>query len=309
MALPSSLAKLEEQLDGQIKEIEAARVEAEETQESEEAQEAEETQASDDQTEPVQEATKAEPEGTPEQEIIKRLEAQNKSLDNDNRSQRIKRGELERRVKELEAENEALKTKAVEPTPQKVSLTDEEKEILEAEGLSEDVLSIIGKVFDRKQDSSGTDEVKKLKQDIGTIKAQAESDRFISELSMNVPNWRAVNVDPNFLKWLENKVPYQSYTFQDRLNAAGQQFDSATVIEIFNAYPGAKAAPKSKSLKDLVEPGSKRTSSPVPKDGKIWKRDEIQKAYTDIATGKISEEEGKKIEAEITAAMAAGRIR
>jgi hypothetical protein len=307
MALPSSLARLEEEIDAKVKEIdegkvEAGRIEAEEEAASEPAEKDLTTTADpepDEKPDPRQESD-------PLQQTIASLEAEVKKLDNDNRTQRIRRGELERRVESLEKENESLKAEVARKPVQPV-LSDEDRELLEAEGISEDVLNVIGKTLKGKDSNEDLD---KLRKEIGTIKAQSAEDKFYNEISNVVPNWKTINVDPGFIKWLQNEIPFQNCTVHDRLNAAGQQFDSATVAKIFKSYADSKVgAPAKKSLKDVIEPTSKRVGTQTSKDGKIWKRADVTKFYSEAATGKYSDEEVARIEKEIASASAEGRIK
>lgn len=309
MALPSSLEKLEAELDKRVEEISAERA-ANETVDETVVEESRTYEKQPEDDEKNGEDTRTNDESSVVESLkarITELEAENRSLDNDNRSQRIKRGDAERRVSELEAEIQTLKEAAAKP--QQVVLTDEDKELLEAEGISEDVVKILGKTLSKKD--GGDDELKKLREDVGTIKAQSEKDRFYGTLSASVPDWETINNDPAFVKWLGAKVPYQDYTIHERLNAAGQILDSKTVIDIFKSYIDSTGGEKKerKSLKDLVEPSTKRTGATTTKEGKIWKREEIRKFYTDCATGKISEKEAAEIEKQITAASAEGRIK
>lgn len=310
MTLPSSLEKLEAELDKRVEEISAER-EANEVVDETVVEESRtyEKQSEDDGKKGEDAHTSNESSMVETLKArITELEAENRSLDNDNRSQRIKRGDAERRVTELEAEIKTL-NEAVAAKPQQVVLTDEDKELLEAEGISEDVVKILGKTLSKKD--GGDDELKKLREDVGTIKAQSEKDRFYGALSASVPDWETINNDPEFVKWLGAKVPYQDYTIHERLNAAGQILDSKTVIDIFKSYVDSTGGEKKerKSMKDLVEPGAKRTGAPATKEGKIWKREEIKKFYSDYATGKISEKEAAEIEKQITSASAEGRIK
>jgi hypothetical protein len=63
-----------------------------------------------------------------------------------------------------------------------------------------------------------------------------------SALDSGIPNWRKLNVQSEFLAWLEHNDPLTGETRQKTLTAAFNANDSHTVVALFNAYLQMKPA-------------------------------------------------------------------
>jgi len=153
----------------------------------------------------------------------------------------------------------------------------------------------------------------------GVAEKVGETDRraYFLELEKEVPDYKAVNVDPAFMEWLAVVDPLSGLPRQTYLNAAYQQFDVARTAALFNAWKNetGKAAPAVKQveqeLKRQVAPGTSRASAPQSSNAgeKIWSMQDIEKFYVEASKGRYSRDEVARIEAEIDAAVAAGRLR
>ena len=241
-----------------------------------------------------------------ENESLSRL---NRSLDNENRHLKIKCSGLEREVVELKERITELESGAannVSGSGEGLDLTDEERAVLEEEGLSEDAIKILMK----RATSQKNPKIGELEQKVDTIVKSTEEmarERFFNELKAVVPDWEAVNSESGFLEMMEEKVPYQTYTFQDLLDHANSRNDSATVARIFSDYKAKRmtAAPgqqdhRRKSLNDIIEPTqSKTVVQPKPQDGVKWDSKEISKFYDEVRRypGKYTQEQIAEIEA------------
>lgn len=241
-----------------------------------------------------------------ENESLARL---NRSLDNENRHLKIKCSGLEREVVELKERITELESGAannVSGSGEGLDLTDEERAVLEEEGLSEDAIKILMK----RATSQKNPKIGELEQKVDTIVKSTEEmarERFFNELKAVVPEWETINAESGFLEMMNELVPYQTYTFQDLLDHANSRNDSATVARIFSDYKAKRmtATPgqqdhRRKSLNDIIEPTqSKTVVQPKPQDGVKWDSKEISKFYDEVRRypGKYTQEQIAEIEA------------
>ena len=241
-----------------------------------------------------------------ENESLARL---NRSLDNENRHLKIKCSGLEREVSELKERITELESGAannVSGSGDGLELTDDERAVLEEEGLSEEAIKILMK----RATSQKNPKIGELEQKVDTIVKSTEEmarERFFNELKTVVPEWETINTESGFLEMMNELVPYQTYTFQDLLDHANSRNDSATVARIFSDYKAKRTTaapgqqePRRKSLNDIVEPTqSKTVIQPKPQDGVKWNGEEIRKFYDEIQRnpGKYTREQIAEIEA------------
>lgn len=135
--------------------------------------------------------------------------------------------------------------------------------------------------------------------------------RFWAALHAGIPRLEAINADPAFHAWLAKFDPLSGLQRQQALVQAQQALSAERVIAIFNAYhqeTGAAPAPKREVPAEAIQPKQTR-STEAPAAGKIWTGAEISAFYQDKARGKYSREEAERIEADIFAATASGRVR
>ena len=208
------------------------------------------------------------------------LTSLNKSLDNENRHLKIKCREYERQTSELRDEVERAKTEKKEPAKPLFDFSDDEKALLEEEGISENVLKMLAGKLTPQGRPDGFD---RLEQEVKTTKqetADLKRERFYLNLTNAVPDWEAVNKDHGFLSRLGENVPYQSYTYQQLMDDAAGRCDSATVAQIFKDLRPVKTEPKPKpKLEDLAEPQAQRGSQTPKKDGEKWDSKRISEFY------------------------------
>ena len=141
--------------------------------------------------------------------------------------------------------------------------------------------------------------------------AETAQETFNRELLGLIPDLNTLNVDPNFLAYLNNTDPRSGHTLHQLLLSAYQQRDAARVKIFFDDYrrlitPAAKVAPApvpAQSMTDQVSPGRNRAAGqPTPDDGvKVYTVDEVAKFYADKRAGKYKgrEAEANRIEQEI----------
>lgn len=159
-----------------------------------------------------------------------------------------------------------------------------------------------------------------LRQQLGGVaEKQGANERraYFAELAKEVPDYEALNTDSDFLAWLAEMDPMSGLTRQTYLNVAFEQFDVKRTATLFNTWKkeaGKAPAPKRDAARELqrqVAPGTSRgASAPSVSAGeKIWSMQEVERFYLDASKGKYSRDDVVRIEAEIDAAVAAGRLR
>lgn len=171
---------------------------------------------------------------------------------------------------------------------------------------------------------------------------KAAQDTFVRKLTELVPDWQKINVEQQFLLWLEEPDPISGIVRKQLLNAAAERLEVQRVAALFKAYKAWKAeqgleeptpppppppppAPTpvtpqrrlpiaNPEISAQVAPGKSRSSTPVPQSDpstRIWTQAEIRQFYEDVKLGRFrgTPEDVARIEAEIDLAAAQGRIR
>jgi hypothetical protein len=232
---------------------------------------------------------------------------------------------LHAQIKELNSQVQLLMTELNEARkPQAESkpvspISDEDRE-----AFGPDLVDLIeraaeSKVADfRVREQSLKSELEALKGRLGEVTEKqviSDRDRFLNGLHTMAPNWEALNVDQGFLGWLQEIDPVYGFPRQMALTAAYEALDANRVAQIFNAYAGVQAPVTqqrpSQELQRQVAPSTSRASSaPVQgSNAKIFSQQDIEQFYNDWRRGYIGDDEAARIEREIHAAAAEGRIR
>lgn len=155
-----------------------------------------------------------------------------------------------------------------------------------------------------------------------TTQAQTAEQQFWGKINAEIPNWKSINNNDDFITWLYAADPVSGKVRQDLLDDAQHKGDAARVIHIFKAWMGETGydddsetdiahANSSSELEAQVAPGRGRSSSPKGKGEKpVFSRLQIQTFYNDIAKGKFKgrDADRKKIEADIFEAQRDGRV-
>lgn len=157
-------------------------------------------------------------------------------------------------------------------------------------------------------------ELAKLKKEVESLKTttvQSKEVGFFDKLASQVPDWMAINDDPDFHAWLGEVDELTGSQRQAILTAAEEQRDADRVARFFKAFKKVqenKQAAATTSLDSQVAPVTSRVEAP-PKGKKIWTRAEVADFYAKDRRGEYSAEEAAAIESEIQAAVREGRIR
>ncbi len=213
-------------------------------------------------------------------------------------------------------------TEKREPAPDTTDplsvLTAEEREHLDAEGITGKSLEILAKMV-RASGGQGQN------QNLEEINRKLEEDRearqrdavrtFWTELERLVPDWRDVNQSEAFIAWLDAQIPYTNQTRGQRLTAAQNSLDHQTCAQFFLDFK--KEQPTMKPVIDpnkQIEPDTSVTHGDDPtKDrpkGKQYTISEVQQFYKDCSLGKYADREAerKAMDEDIIRANQEGRI-
>lgn len=230
--------------------------------------------------------------------------------------------EQNQQLQQLIAEVAAMKAAKPEPVkePAKTLITEHDKE-----AFGSDLLDLIDRATEQKiagyreTENQLKAEIAELKGKLGNVSERqvvSDKDRFLSVLSQSVPDWEAMNTDQGFLNWLAEVDPVYGLPRQVALNNAYEAFDANRTANIFKQYKAMTAPAQTQqqrpNLQSQVAPTRSRTS-PAPAAGSMDKRaftqGEITQFYEDWRRGFIDNDEAVRLEKEIHAAIAEGRIR
>lgn len=157
-------------------------------------------------------------------------------------------------------------------------------------------------------------------------KTRARHDMHI-KLDEALPNWKQVNVAPEFHAWLALPDEFSGVIRHELLKTAYEQNNAPRVLAFFrsflsqeaaldpavNAQPDKDATSGKIPLADLAAPGRAKTAAAgtTPVEKPFFTQAQIAKFYADSAAGRYRgrEEEKKRIEDQIFAAQREGRIR
>jgi len=195
-------------------------------------------------------------------------------------------------------------------------LSKEEKDLLEDEGFTEDVMKIVGKLVQaaapKAQQAESPEQAEQRKR-INT---------FWEELSEKVPDWDPINKRVEFSDWLDALIPYSNQTRRDALKAAQDRLDYMTCIQVFKDFKDqAKPAGESEGGKHTIDPNKQidpassaaRETNPdgSTPQGKIYTQQEVKDFYKDVSLRKYKgrEDEQRRIDADIVKANLEGRIK
>jgi hypothetical protein len=162
--------------------------------------------------------------------------------------------------------------------------------------------------------------------------ASAEA-QFFKDVASAVPDYQAINVNPQWLDWLQQVDPFSGHTRQALLNDARVNYDATRVAAMFNAFKATLApatvtppadpatvttpatpaqSPQGAALERQVSPARSSAQTANPEGGgqpKIWTQKEISDFYGLVARGRMSREDAQRTEADINLAVAQGRVR
>lgn len=214
--------------------------------------------------------------------------------------------ERDSKLNSLTEEVEALKAAVAKP---KESLVKPE----EVNEFGEPLVDLIRRAAREEvqgKDSEIADLKRKLDSLAGATSANTEVS-FYDALAKAVPDWMAINDDPEFHTWLGEVDDLTGYQRQQILSQAEEKRDADRVARFFNAFKKVqedKSAASQTSLDSQVNPVASRVpEAPVGK--KIWTRGEIADFYARDRRGEFTEDKAAAIDAEIQLAIREQRVR
>lgn len=160
----------------------------------------------------------------------------------------------------------------------------------------------------------------------GTVQAVASDQRVLRRqsyddgLTASVPDWREINRRQDWLTWLGQFDPMLGTTRQAAVSAAYDAYDVPRTVAFLKQYlaeqaPGTQIDPQ-EELRRQASPRSTpgNVANPpatTPASKRVWTQNEIAEAYTRQIQGRsrLAPDAWAELEAEITQAVAEGRVR
>jgi len=162
--------------------------------------------------------------------------------------------------------------------------------------------------------------VKPVEDRIETVNATSAEEQFNVELSRTCPAWQGlkagVNVDPEFIAWLQGKIPGSRNTLHADLVDAYQTADAGRMTEIINLYLNQKkptSAGARQIPEELIAPNKTGGGTQTTLDnagGNVLRMADMEKLYEDYRQGRYrgKEAEYQKKKEEFMKAKSEGRL-
>lgn len=213
--------------------------------------------------------------------------------------------EIQAHIAALMEENYSLRTSKQEKQGDifEGAFTEEDIDTFGADGL--DVVKKAAKVAIEKQVKPLQAELQKAEQArLADVKRRAESDRsrnyeqFLSRLEAVVPDYKEINVDPRFLKFMDVPDEFSGLPKKTLFHKAEASGDVFRVADFFMEFKN-KIAPKAdttipKEMEKHITPigaGGGAQSSAQPKasgSGEYYRQSDIDKFYNDVMKGRYA---------------------
>jgi hypothetical protein len=194
-----------------------------------------------------------------------------------------------------------------------------------------ELIDVINRVAEARAQALTTDlrgEIARLQtsvsRDVAGVTAHVkQTDRALydQKLTEAVPDWRTINIDPEWLRWLGEYDPILGSTRQAALNTAYNNFDAVRTVAFLKSWlatrtPAPRQLTPQEELARQVTPRTtvatpQSPSAPEPTDTRIWTQAEIAATYTAKLQGKYRglDAEWAAVVKQIDAAVAEGRVR
>lgn len=237
---------------------------------------------------------------------------------------------LEHMVFEMQQSAPPVAPSAPVPAPQAL-ITEQERNEFGAE-----MLDVMG----RRALESVSPEVQALKDKIAQLEGKLTNtvatttknarDTMLQKLDEAVPEWKGINMRPEFKAWLALPDPYFGVSRHSALLSAFEKNDTPRVLNFFKGFvselaaqapdqnlpaevPPAAPQPARPSLENLAAPGRARTSAQpgAPAEKQIITTADISAFYAAVRRGEYTgrDAERAQLEAELFAAQREGRVR
>ena len=234
-------------------------------------------------------------------------------------------GDMESQMARITAQMAESPTKQITPSSY---LTDEEQE-----DYGEDMLTVVKKAAREEFEpmlATLQEENGQLRSILGGMQQKSilgARDEMLEKLDGELPNWRQLNSQQEFLGWLENVDPYSGNKKLEMLRQAFENNNTSRVLAFFKGFLNENAAytPNPQvpnqpietgfSLETLVAPGRAADGeSSRAQEGNAnslqWSSASIKKFYSDINRGVYREkpDERARLERDLFLAQDEGRI-
>ena len=228
---------------------------------------------------------------------------------------------LHQQVKELQAAIQQMQHQAQQPPPPPAP----EKPAEPERYVSDEDVANYGEDFVDIQRRITLDTTRELRKQVEELKAQLQQQgtqvrtvSFETQLQDAIPDFKKVNHDPSWVEWLNTYDPLLRAPRRAVAQAAYAQGDVAAVkeyVELWRksqgqAAPEAPKVSREKELQRQVQPSRASASAPSSGAKKTYTLGEAEALFNRIqhltAQGRI--DEAKRLDAEISAAYAEGRI-
>lgn len=243
---------------------------------------------------------------------VPRLQAQNNVL----------KDRLDAMEKQILADKSAKATPPVETAVERLLNSEE------IEDYGEDMISVVKRAAREEfgpELSKLREENEQLRGELGQVEdniASTSQSSLFDSMDRDLPEWRSINTNPEFLDWLSQADVYSGLTRQDLLTKAFESQDTSRVMRFFRGFkaeqtPDVTAATPTQesqgsSLDTLVAPGKPKGSTDTggARSENIWTEKSIAQFYRDVQKGQFKGRDPEKdaLERDIFAAMKDGRI-
>lgn len=223
---------------------------------------------------------------------------------------------LETQVAELNRKLEAAKQPSTPPAPPEDTTKD-------AEVFGTDLVDMVKRTVNgmfgalAQQFNTRLSAVEAHLQGTSQSVAQTADEVFLGRLGALVPDYEAVNQDPDFLAWLGEVDPVYGLPRQAALTAASEARDVNRVAGIFVAFKATKSAPitapaptPAASLERQVAPRASGSAPATQQTKPIFSTAQVQQFYRAVQRGEYRgrEAEAQRLEDQFNEALAEGRI-
>ena len=152
------------------------------------------------------------------------------------------------------------------------------------EGYGAEMMDLVTLVKDQDKEIRGqTNEIRNLKGQVENVSqdvSESNEDKFYSKLTNLVPDWKTINQDQAWRKWLAEIDALTNVTRQALLDNDFSTLDVNRVANFFNSFKGG---------------GAIISNPPDTVAKKGYTVEDVTKASKDYQTGRITEEEFDKI--------------
>ena len=166
----------------------------------------------------------------------------------------------------------------------------------------------------RKEFGVVQDQVGQVAEKVG----KSEADTFWGKVMSLVPDWDAVDQDPEWIEFLDTTPEFAEVTYRALAKTAIQKGDAQKVAKLVAIWRGPQvAAPPAPTqrqtsqaeLQRQVTPSTTKAGTTAPQGERIWSREEYEQAM-DVRNGqRMGQKEADRLEADANRAVAEGRVR